>query len=195
MDRYPFVMANLARVRVEWSGSGVVGPGLSTFYFAEEGSGWTAALGTFFETIKPQFHTTVSWRIPGSGDLIDVASGELSGTWTDGAEILKNGSSVLQYAAGCGLSVKWLTSGIRNGRRVTGRTFLCPITAGAYGTNGEVLPAVAASIQSAAHLLTLAGGLDMHVYSRPLPSGPGFSSPVLDAATSTKVSWLRSRRI
>lgn len=187
-------MANLARVRVSWSGAPVIGSGVSTFYFDEAASGFSAAVRTFFSSLAGRIPAGVSILVQNSGDLIDVSSGALSGTWTDPNTGGITSSGTGNYAAGVGARVKWLTAGIRNGRRVTGSTFIVPLHLTAYDSSGTILNTVLGEIENAAQALLTATGTDMKVYSRPVGGGGGAAHSVVSRQVPDMVSWLRSRR-
>lgn len=181
-------------MRVQWSGAGVTGAGLTTWYFDEAVNGHTAAAVAFFTAVANRFPTGIAWAVPNSGDLIDVASGELSGSWTNGTAATVNSSGGNGYVRGAGCSVEWSTSGIRNGRRVLGRTFLCPLDNGAWSTTGTMNGTAQGALQTAVNnFLTAAPHL--RIYSRPTPASPtGASSAVTAGTVPSDVSWLRSRR-
>jgi len=187
-------MANLARVRTVWSGTPVIGGGVSTFYFDEAHTGFVADLHNFWAALGIRVKTGVTWTTAPTGDLIDVATGELSGTWTDGVISIVNASSANNYAAGVGARISWPTSGIRNGRRVKGSTFVVPLTTDCYEADGTIGAAYLGTIQTAATNLLAASAGNQRVYSRPAPSLSGQANTVIDAVAPDKVSWLRSRR-
>jgi hypothetical protein len=187
-------MANLARVRTLWSGSGVVGPGVSTFYFDEAGSGYVAAVAALWTSVAASFPSTITWTTASSGDLIDIATGELSGSWNDGTTQTAVGTSVSQYAAGVGCRIKWVTAGIRNGRRVYGSTFLVPIDGNKYDAQGTIGAAHVTTYSTAAAAVVSSAGNALCIYSRPGGGQPGMSSVVTNSSVPDQVSWLRSRR-
>lgn len=187
-------MANLARVRVTWSGTPVVGPGLSTFYFAEAGSGWMSSLGTAFTAIVNQFPVGITWSAQNTGDLIDVATGELTGSWTDGVGFSVNATATGLYAQGVGARCKWRTSGIRGGRRVYGSTFLLPLIGSAYDTQGTIVTGNLNGLQAAMNGIVTASGHELGIWSRPNATGPGQFSPVTSGEVPDQISWLKSRR-
>lgn len=187
-------MANLARVRVEWSGSPVQGGGLSTFYFDEAGSGWTAAVTAFFNAIKGVFPTLLTWKIPGSGDLINDASGALTGTWDEGLDQSVAANGVGQYPFGVGARVVWNTDGLTNGRRVKGSTFLAPLLSGQFEGSSALVPAVVTLFNTAANDLADSPDYDMKIWTQAVNGSGGKSSSVVSASCPDKVSWLRSRR-
>jgi hypothetical protein len=187
-------MATLARVRVVWSGSPVTGPGVSTFYFNQAGSGWTASLNTFFTAVASKVPGGVTFTCSSTGDLVDAATGELSGTWTDGTSWTKVSSGTGVYARGVGTRVRWATNGIRNGRRVRGSTFLVPLVAACYDSDGSIDNTIRNTLTDAAIALVVDNEPDMVIYSRPQGGSPGFASQALNADLPDQVSWLRSRR-
>ena len=187
-------MANLARVLVTWSGTPVTGGGISSFFFDEAHTGFVADLDTFLTAVTGLCPTGLTITIPGTGDLVDVATGALTGTWSDGATQTVTTSSGVSYAAGVGMRVVWRTSGIRNGRRVRGSTFLVPLVTSAYQTNGTIVDATALAVFSAADDLIAASGTNMRIWSRPTPGQAGAAHTVIDTTAPDTVSWLRSRR-
>jgi len=187
-------MANLARVRVGWSGSPVTGEGVSTFYFAEAHTGFSADLVAWFTQLAVVVPTVVTFTVPSAGDLIDVATGELSGTWSGEAGGTVNSSSAQAYAAGVGMRVQWLTSGIRNGRRVKGSTFVVPITSNLYALDGSIADATIAAQTTGLNAFLTASLPNMVIYSRPSDTAAGQANTVIDGDIVDRVSWLRSRR-
>jgi len=187
-------MANIARVRVLWSGGTVVGGGLSTFFWDEADTGFVAKLGTFYGAIVNRLAAGTLITIPNTGDLLDVATGELSGTWSETATYTVASATAGVYAAGTGARVTWATSGIRNGRRVKGSTFLVPLVGTCYAVDGTIDAAVNTGFQTAAQALVTASAGHMRVYSRPKAGSAGQQNTVIGAAAPDFVSGLRSRR-
>ena len=155
--------------------------------------GAPAAIATFFDTIKAAMKNGESVYVPNTGDTIDVASGAINGTWTSGTSstVVFTGSN--QYASGVGTRVAWLTNGIRAGRRVRGATYLVPLDASVYFTDGKIVGSTVTAIQGAANALLAALPGTLCIYSRPSGALPGQSSPVQSALVNGQVSWLRSR--
>lgn len=187
-------MPNLIRVRVRWDGAGVIGPGVSTFHLDESATGYVAALAAFFTSYKTSVPNQVTWTIPGSGDTIDVATGVINGTWTSGTTTAVTATATGTWAQGVGVRNQWLTSGIRNGRRVRGTTFIVPVTVAQYDVNGVLSTAAVALYQGYCNTLLTALGGYLRVYSRPTEESPGQSNVVTAALVPNAVTWLRSRR-
>lgn len=190
-------MADLKRVRVTWSGSAVVGPGVSTFYFASAATGFPAKLQTFFQAIKSSFPVTATITVPNTGDVINEATGALSGVWTDSGGSTTVGTGAFPYPAGVGIRVRWVTGGVRHGRRVVGSTFLVPVVNPAYDTDGTIIPATLTTIGTAVNAFVTSAAGDQHIWSKPTPPGgsDGTSSSVLAGFVPDMVTSLRSRRV
>lgn len=176
----------------------MTGGGVSTFYTSNLAPGtFNAAVRAFFQNangLLPQGTTIIP---PAVGELIDVDTGEVSGTWsqpTPPAPV--NGVDLIDYAQGVGCRVALLTGGITRGRRVRGSTFIVPIGSGFFNTGGNVDSTVVISLQTAANTLIAADSASMRIYSRPQvgASTGGVSHPVTGAFADGRATWLRSRR-
>jgi hypothetical protein len=177
---------------VAWQ-TGVGGAGVSVFY-SPFGSDPTVELGTFFTAIRTAFPNAVSWDIPATGDTVDEASGLITGAWIAGtaATVVGSGGAV-GYAGGTGMYVRWQTSGIVGGRRVRGRTFLCPIVSSLFDVQGTPGAATVTMFQTAA--TTLVGSGKMVIWHRPPPgTTSGSAHAVVGATVPDKVTSLRTRR-
>lgn len=187
-------MANLCRVRSVWSGAQITGPGVTTWYLAETATGFLSDINIFWGNVGNRFPAGLTVYTSNTGDLIDVDTGALSGTWTDGIVSSVNTSGAGAYAGGVGARIKWSTSGVRNGRRVRGSTFLVPLLASSYATDGTIDAAVLGSIQGFVNTLSTSLSPDLRIYSRPSGGQAGQASTVTGATVPDQVSWLRTRR-
>ena len=189
-------MAAIARLRAAWAGSGIDGPGVSTFYFDPSDTGAADAVHDFFQALNPVlFPSGLTITVPPNGDIIDDATGVLSGSWNDpGTGGVTTGTATTDFARGVGFRVVWNTSGIFRGRRVRGSTFIVPIQGGVFSTSGLLDPATVAATQAAADAL-VGSGVTFKVWSRPVDATPGESNDFTSATAPNKVSWLRSRRV
>lgn len=187
-------MANMARLRVALSGAAVTGPGVSTFYIrGSVGSLLAASLYNFYNSCKGNMPSSLTITMPTGGELIDDATGALTGVWTGGPGTSLVGSDPGGYAKGVGGRVVWETAGITGGRRVRGSTFMIPLGAGAYDTAGTLASILISNWQTAANLV-ISGNPDFCVWSKPAAGRPGKSSVVTAATIPDLVSTLRSRR-
>lgn len=183
----------MQRIRVELTGITAL-PGLMTFYSVVAVPSAKAAVEAFLDDVKGLWPTGLTARVPNSGDLIEDSDGSLVGTWSEGsaATITSTGSG--SYAAGVGVRIQWNTNGIRNGRRVRGATFLCPLTTLQFDNQGTIGSTPLATIQAAAD--ALAADDTLLIWSRPSPGGGsnGESNAVVSATVPDRITALRSRR-
>lgn len=186
-------MATLNRYQIPWTGITAL-PGLSVFY-STGGSDATANLVTFFNAIKAIFPTGCSWSVLNSGDTIDDATGTITGTWTGVGGAVVSSTTAGSYPAGTGAYVNWQTGAIVNGRRLKGRTFLCPLLTSVFDTNGTITTPNLTLIGGAATTLATVGV--MRVWHRPTAPGAGDGSSALITAGTVpdQVTSLRSRRV
>lgn len=182
----------LRRVPVAWT-TGIGGSGVSVFYSGATDD-LTANLGTFFSAIAALFPNAVTWSIPSSGDEINDDTGHLVGAWTGGTAATVNASGgAVNYVAGTGAYVKWVTGAIVGTRKLQGRTFLTPLTTGCFDTNGTLTNANVTTIQNAAN--TLVATNKLVVWHRPPKGGStGTARLVIGATVPDKVTSLRTRR-
>lgn len=188
-------MARLKRHRVVWSGSGVVGGGLTTFYVKPDSTvGEADDIAAFFDALKSAITTAVTITVPSSGDILEDTTGVLVGTWSDpGTGGVITGTSAENFVMGAGARVRWNTSGIHAGRRVKGTTFIAPIQISSYSGTSALSAPFQAAFQTAADAL-VAAVPELAIWSRPKPGLSGESNLVESATVPDAVSWLRSRR-
>jgi len=191
-------MADIARVRFVWSGTPLVGGGVSTFYTSNLAPAtFTTAVRTFLAACGGLFPAGTTITPPSGGELIDENTGALSGVWTmtPGAALSGSGGAGA-YAAGVGMRVRWNTAGVTRGRRVRGTTYLLPAMASTYQSDGTIADSNVALVQTAADTLVAADSGSMRIWSRPSTSGgsDGASHAVTSSTVPDAVTWLRSRR-
>lgn len=191
-------MAPLHRMRVSWSGAGVVGPGVSTFFVDPAVQEFSpAAFNTFFTAIQGKFPNVITWQIPNNGDSIEETTGALLGTWSAGSASTVNGTATgANFAEGVGARIKWGTGTIVNKRRLHGSTFLVPLAASNFQSSGVLDPATATVFANAAAALRDAHAGALSVWHRPHKGGGtnGAHGPITTVTVPTSVSWLKTRR-
>jgi len=186
-------MPDINRIRVLWNGlSG--GEGVSTFYALPSASTALADVRDFFFDIRALFPTTLTWTFPGSGDVIDYATGTLTGGWTmaGGAPFVGNAGSAT-HAAGVGARVRWDTNAIFDGRRLKGSTFLTDMTTSVYEANGTIASGTLTTLQTAADALVATNSISIWHRNTPGEADGGYAT-VEAAAIPDRVTALRSRR-
>lgn len=178
-----------------WSGTGVVGTGLSTFYFTAGGTGMAAAVTTFFSTCKPEFPDEVTVTVQNTGDVLDDTTGEITGTWSEAAQAGQVGTASAAYALGVGVRVRWITAGRRHNRLVRGSTFLAPCGSQIWGNDGRLSTGAYTRFGGAAAALVADSGTELRVWSRPTSGGAdGASHVVVSGDVVNQPAWLSSRK-
>lgn len=153
----------------------------------------------FCTGIRAYFPSTITFTVPSTGDVIRDTDGSLDGTWSTGATAVVNGSAAGAYGAPAGASVTWRTAALAAGasgrsRHLIGKTFLVPLAAAAFDTDGTLLASAVANLQLEAN--NLVSGGDLYVRHHPTAPGAadGFASVVTSATVPDRVAVLRSRR-
>jgi hypothetical protein len=187
-------MPNLARLRVELIGAAVVGPSVMTLYQDAANTGLPAATVTWLNAIKANFPPSLSFVVPGGGDILGEADGALIGSWSDGGGATVVGTGTGGFAIGVGARVRWTTAGITRGRRVRGTTFLVPLMSGSYETDGRIRAATVTALQTPTNAFLTTMGSNLLIWSRPKGADAGDSHPVTAASIPNLPSTLRSRR-
>jgi hypothetical protein len=192
-------MTVLRRLRISWDGLGGL-PGLTTFYYGVASPNVSDAV-TFFTALRTYVPSGVTWTIPSQGDELDDVTGQLTGGWvgTGGGTVTSTGT-VGSYPAGTGLLIRWNTGVVASGRRIQGRTFICPLTSAGYANTGVVATSTATPVLAAATAFA-ASGVAKGIWHQPKkapggigPDRPGQYAAIQSASVSTTVSSLRSRR-
>lgn len=200
-------MASILKVTAKWDGF-VGAPGYSNFYWKEEDPGASFDAGAvacgdavqkFFNDIKLYFPPHVKWRVQTDVPVINDATGEMVDIASAGARgDIVGGAGNFAYSAPTGAVVTWRSNGVRNGRRVRGRTFLVPTANNIYQSDGTIDNThLNEFVTSATALATVTGTqLPLVVWAR--PSVPGGSDGAAHVVTSASVpdmaAVLRSRR-
>jgi hypothetical protein len=200
-------MAEILRVKARWGGFNG-SPGYSVFHmkdFEAGGSQEAFAQGgadrvrAFFESFKAWLAYGVNVQVLGEVEAIEETTGQLQEVYavSQPGIVTSTASVVDRYAGAVGAVVTWRTGGIRNGRRIKGRTFLVPLTGNAYENNGSLHADSLGAINTAATALRDgAGSPDLGVYAR--PTGPGATDGIWHVVTSHSTpdmsAVLRSRR-
>jgi hypothetical protein len=186
----------IQRLRCEWVGTAVEGPGLTTFYGEADGTlSIQVAAAAFFDALKGLIPSGTTIRIPQGGDLIDEATGSLTGTWGSSTPTTVTCSGSGNFAAGVGARVAWETGAIRGGRRVRGSTFVVPLVVGNFEQNGTLSAPALTALGTAITNFLVQAPTQARVWSRPRPGLPGAAVPIARGIAPDRVSWLRSRRV
>lgn len=190
-------MATIARIRFTWSGSAVVGGGVSTFYSSNLAPATiTTAIRTFLVSAAGLMPSTVEITPPSGGELIDAATGALAGAWTMTPGAVVPGGGGGAYASGVGMRCVLNTAGVTRRRRVRGSFYLVPLASSIYDSNGNLNDGNLSLLRTALSTMVAADSGSLRVWSRPttITAGDGAAHDVLSGSIPDKISWLRSRR-
>lgn len=200
-------------VRTAWAGTSG-GPGVTQLYIMA-GNGFASltnaeaqtavnAVRTFFQALNAFLPDEISLTTSPVVDQYDIPSGQLQSSVSAAtAPPSVVGASTGPFTMAAGMKVNLNTTSVRNGRRVRGGIYIVPASGAAMGPNGVVLATTRTAINTAgAKLLSdlAAGGLQLVVYSRPVPAGEpngprgGALAPVTLMETNEKGAILRGRR-
>ena len=186
-------MAEINRVRVSWTGFNGQ-PGVSTHFFSGTDYTFLTALNAFYESMKQIVPLGVTLTVAGSGDILDDATGGLTGQWSHGTDTQHLGAGNGNYMVAEGVLVRWKTSQIHNRRRLQGRTFFVPCISSIFSASGWLAEASRAQLQGYVDTLTLATPQEMVVWGRPKAGAGGVTGAVTAGIVETKPCVLRSRR-
>ena len=196
------------RGKIRWTIPGA-GTAYSVLHFADiagdgaasqaEADEIIAKMQTWATAIKSTLPNVVTLQVQNEVEHILSTTGDLIDIWTGASQTAQTGtaSATAGWAAAAGAVVSWSTAGVRNGRRVRGRTFLVPLSNEVWDTDGTLKSVPLGTINSAATALRTVGTtVQLAVHTR--PSAPGASDgdhfPVTGHRTPDMSAILRSRR-
>ena len=202
-------MASIARAKIRWTGF-IGAPGYTVMHFKDFGlddpADWTNVeadgigdkVDAWLDGIRRVCAGPVRLKMDSDVEIIDEANGQLqtvvsAGARPEHANPVQGGA----YSAPTGSVITWRTGGVRNGRRIRGRTFIVPCYNAAFDVDGSLTTAARDQLEgSSAALISATGIPDLGVYAR--PTGPAATDGVWHVVTSFSVpdmaAVLRSRR-
>lgn len=191
-------MSEIIKLTAKWDNFAGA-PGYTNFYFlknlmtsaVEAGE----AIYLFFDALKAsipngiviQVQPEVTTYVAETGVLVSVDA-------LDPIPAAVTGTASGSYSGVSGAVVNWLTTQSMGTRLLRGRTFLVPLSAGAYQTDGTLAPAFMTTLKGAAENLRLAYGAELCVWHRPTDEGPGMAVKVSGSRIPDMAAILRSRR-
>lgn len=188
------------RVTVQWMGFQGA-PGYSNFHFTESVSdpgvraGWDR-VRAFFNAVNGILPGEVEYRLDGEVAIIDETTGMITDyEVAEASPGTGHGGDISGYSAASGAVVTWNTAGVRNGRRVRGRTFLVPLGGMSYQSDGTLTSSAISTISDAAQEM-VGEGFDsgFGIFSRPTNGSAGGFYEVNGFRVPDMSAVLRSRR-
>lgn len=181
--------------RPEWNIPGA-GPSISVLNMRTlslDDQGAVNEIRSFFNAIAALIPNDVLITFPGVLSVLDAVTGQLTAEVTVTSPASVTGGGTLGWAGGVGALVQWDTGVIIGGRRQRGRTFLVPLAASVFDTNGTLTGSAQATLEAAAEGL-IAGldvlGSELVVWSRK----NGVETNVAAATIPDRSAILRDRR-
>jgi hypothetical protein len=185
------------------------GVGISRFRFTRQDAGSimgtdvnaaAAAARALLAAGATYYPTPISWTCQAQVDIYDVASGLVQGPLIVTAlPATVNGTGGSSFSAGTGGRINWKTSTLSGRRLLKGATFLVPLSATAFTSNGAVANGTVTAINTAVatyiNAMTTAT-LYPVIWHRPKKGATvgGLTGIVTAGALSATPSGLRSRR-
>lgn len=169
------------------------GPYLNTLYFigADNQAGAddaNAAVGAFWGAVDAIMADSITWSTDSEVAQVDAASGNITAFYAVTPVTGSGGLSSEELPPATQALVRWRTSGIVNGRRLQGRTFVPGMTESA-NNNGRLHPADQAVLLTAANTL-IADSADLAIWSET----NSVAHNVVTATVWNEFAQLRKRR-
>lgn len=134
--------------------------------------------------------------MPSSGDEISEGDGSITGAWSVATTpSVVTGTGAGNYAGNAGAVIHWLTTGVNQGRRIRGRTFIVPIVSAAYDATGSLSTTFITTLTTAGNVLIAANPGLINVWSRPRPGRSGSQFSISSCRVPDLAVSLRSRRV
>lgn len=191
-------MSEIMKLTAKWEGF-TGAPGYTNFYFLKTAMTNVQmaadAIRHFFDTIKANLPSEVSIQVQQEVYTYVAETGNLVSL--DSVEVLPavvQGTASGGYSAASGAVINWLTTQSMGTRLLRGRTFLVPLSGGAYQSDGTIATAVLTVLRDAAYDLRLAVGADLAVWHRPKNGTGGLAVKVTGSRVPDKAAILTSRR-
>jgi hypothetical protein len=181
--------------RPQWSVPGA-GPSQSVFHFnaaTEDLGDCVTAIRGLFAAVIGGLPNEVTVSFPTEVFDRDVVTGELEAIHTVSAPASVTGTNSGTWIGGAGAVLRWETGVIVAGRRLRGRTFLVPIGASFFESNGTLLASVVTQFQTNGNALITAldaAGGALVVWSQT----HGVSHLAVSTTVPDRSAILRSRR-
>lgn len=158
-------MTDINLVGVTW-GNFPGGPGRSTFAFTSGGLA-LIALKDLFGLLGNIIPSGITINTDTTGPVVNDADGELVSTWTANPTTQVTCAGSGDYASGVGGVIRWNTPDVAHGHSVRGHTFLVPLIASVFDTNGSLDDGNRALIDGAAQATINSYVNRMLVWHRP----------------------------
>lgn len=151
---------------------------------------------TFFQAFVNYIPAGVTIAYPTAFERFNTGTGVLEGENAFTPLSNSTGAATGNYSSATGACVNWRTGLIVNGRRLRGRTFMVPLGAIGFGTDGTLSDSARTAMLTAATTLIdpTITDLVLAVWHKPIAGAGGESAQVSGTSITDKSAVLRSRR-
>ena len=198
-------MAGMVKVVALWTGW-AGGPGYSNFYFSPDAiqnathvTNVQARVKAFFSAFTLCLPTGLSIQVQQDSQIVASATGAIVDTISaTSLQAAVAGAGAANFSAISGACVIWKTGITVHSHQLKGKTFLVPLTNGAYDTDGTILASRLTELRTAATALAAAGAFPVEeqlvVWHRPVAGAGGSASTTVSSSVNDRVAYLKSRR-
>jgi hypothetical protein len=198
-------MAPIIKAKIKWTGFAGA-PGYTNFFFRDISGAPSQATAdnavlkanNWAIYVKSLLPIEAALQVQSDVEVIEETTGEMQNVFNVTAPAIVQGTAPsAPYSAASGAVITWRTAGVRNGRRVRGRTFLVPLANSAYQSDGTLAAAAISSLTTNMQtFLSPSGSANFGVYARPSTKGAtdGIFHQASGFSVPDKVAVLRSRR-
>lgn len=198
-------MSGDLRVVINWTGFNG-GPGFTNLFWrtnndteAEQthANDVVAKVDAWITAISNHLPSTVTVKVDPTVAMINATDGKQIAFFSVTPPAAHPGGDSGPYSAVSGACFNWYTQGVRNGRRIRGRTFIVPLGGSKYDSVGTLASTTVTAFQNATNtMLALNGTTEMTVWSRPSGVGAtdGDTWPISAFTLPDKAAFLSSRR-
>lgn len=201
---------DILRITARWTGF-TGAPGYSAFHFTTDGGFWDGGLlgdsaqvaadgaanrvRDAFSEINSILPGGVSIAAESEAEILDSDSGEIIGMVSVPSNRVNASPTGGGWSGASGAVVNWRTNDYRFGRRIRGRTFIVPLSGGAYEDDGTLESSTISSLNGfALEMINGEGPATFGVWSRPRDGGGGVFATVTNHSVPDMAAVLRSRR-
>jgi len=125
---------------------------------------------TFCDNISAALPNVVKLDVMPECEEIVATTGTMLGVYNGGTtpQVSGTAAAAAGWAAAAGGVISWSTGGVRNGRRVRGRTFIVPVSNTAWDVDGTLTSAAITTLNDPCFALRSPGTqVQLAVYARP----------------------------
>jgi hypothetical protein len=198
-------MSSFFKTAIKWTGF-PGGPGFTNLYWRTIGdvevdqaavNGTVTKVETWLNAWRPYFPVGVTTQLDSVVTEINTGTGAQIGFFNATVAAAAPGQDSAGYSAASGACINWSTAGVRNGRRIRGRTFMVPIGGTGFDGTGTLADNRLQFMRSStATMLANQTSSQLIVWSRPTKAAPdsGEPWPVSAYSIPDKAAILTSRR-